>query len=59
MSVSGDYIPVTGDFDGDGCGDVLWYGAGHAARLRVVRRRIGGGPSAVSVTGLGYVPRSR
>ena len=35
MSVSGDYIPVAGDFDGDGCGDVLWYGAGHAPRLRV------------------------
>src|SRR3546814_10631533 len=30
LSVSGHYVPVTGDFDGDGCGDVLWYGPGTA-----------------------------
>src|SRR3546814_11777393 len=30
LSVSGHHVPVTGDFDGDGCGDVLWYGPGTA-----------------------------
>ena len=57
MSVGGDYIPVAGDFDGDGCGDVLWYGpgtrpdsvwyGGGAVRSASRRRR----------HGLGYVPR--
>jgi FG-GAP repeat len=26
--VNGDYLPVTGDFDGDGRDDIAWYGPG-------------------------------
>lgn len=30
MTVNGVYDPVVGDFDGNGCTDVLWYGPGSA-----------------------------
>ncbi len=26
--VTGTYTPVSGDFDGDGAGDIFWYGGG-------------------------------
>ena len=25
VNISGDYVPYTEDFDGDGCTDILWY----------------------------------
>ncbi len=30
VNVTGTYIPLTGDFNGDGIGDVFWYGPGTA-----------------------------
>jgi hypothetical protein len=30
VTVNGSYIPVTGDFDRDGCSDILWYAPGSA-----------------------------
>ena len=30
MTVRGHYLPLGGDFDGDGRADVLWYGPGGA-----------------------------
>lgn len=31
VSVNGDYVPLAGDFDGDGCDDIFWYAPGAAA----------------------------
>lgn len=31
MPINGVYDPIVGDFDGDGCDDILWYAAGTAA----------------------------
>lgn len=30
LSINGSYTPVVGDFDGDDCSDILWYGPGTA-----------------------------
>ena len=31
LRVDGDYLPMSGDFDGDGKGDIAWYGPGGKA----------------------------
>jgi hypothetical protein len=31
LSISGTYEPIVGDFDGDRCSDILWYGPGTVA----------------------------
>jgi hypothetical protein len=30
VSVSGDYVPLVGDYNGDGKSDIFWYGPGAA-----------------------------
>lgn len=56
LSINGTYIPVAGDYDGDRCSDILWYGKGAAPDVMWW-----GGPSGftrgrpISITGT-YVP---
>ena len=40
-TVNGSYVPIVGDFDGNGIDDIFWYATGPGRRLRVVLRATG------------------
>ncbi len=58
VAVERAYSPLTGDFDGDGRGDIFWYGPGSAADMvSYAAPERSFGSSAVKVSG-SYVPVS-
>ena len=54
VSVNGSYVPSVGDIDGDGRDDILWYAAGRARRLPLVRPAAGA-PVEPQPLGVGHL----
>ncbi|PRP97296.1 hypothetical protein [Enhygromyxa salina] len=42
FSINGDYAPVVGDFDDDGCSDILWHDPADPDRVSPLWRCVGG-----------------
>ena len=42
FSINGDYSPVVGDFDDDGCSDILWHDPSSADHVSPLWRCVGG-----------------
>ncbi|MCA9696284.1 MAG: hypothetical protein KC431_02080, partial [Myxococcales bacterium] len=42
FSINGDYSPIVGDFDDDGCSDILWYDPTNPDRRSAIWRCIEG-----------------